>query len=214
MKQLIAISLVLIMVFNAAPAHSGPVDAAIEYLPLWLPGVIIIIAIYCAYYQHSQYSDTIRLLRNSMSQYPRLSKPFIKTIIDLGMSIDAIIPDLSIFESLDKQGIKAATKKVAVDIGLDTQGSDYGDCTPEEHRSLQNMVENACGSAFACSGNDSAAILNEKIGKISQCIDARKRIMEKCYKGRNDDKHKTHKQAIDERINSIRNCQQLLSKVK
>jgi len=77
-----------------------------------------------------------------------------------------------------------------------------GDCTPEQHRDLQDRVENACGAAGACSLLDSVATLNAKIGNISHCMTARSRINDTCFRGGNV----KHNQAIDERNNSLNRC--------
>lgn len=82
-----------------------------------------------------------------------------------------------------------------------------GNCTPEEHRQLQDGVENACGAAIACRGGDDIATLNRKIGMHSACIDARKRINDRCFGG-GDSGHQT---SVEERKGSIRNCQNLIS---
>jgi type VI secretion system secreted protein VgrG len=82
-----------------------------------------------------------------------------------------------------------------------------GNCTPEEHRDLQDRVENACGSAIACRGGDDIATLNRKIGAHSACIDARKRINDRCFGGGDEQ----HQRPIQERQGSIRRCQDLMT---
>jgi hypothetical protein len=80
-------------------------------------------------------------------------------------------------------------------------------CTPEQQRRYQENVENQCGAAAACHGTDSVDVLNQKIGQHSRCIDARRLINDVCYGGGD----KGHNDAIDQRVNAIRNCQRLLS---
>jgi len=82
-----------------------------------------------------------------------------------------------------------------------------GNCTPEEHRDLQNRVENACGAATACKGGDDLFTLNWKIGLQSACIDARRRINDRCFGGGDAG----HRLQIEQRKGSIRNCQNFIS---
>ena len=51
-----------------------------------------------------------------------------------------------------------------------------GNCTPDQHRRLQDAVDNRCGAALACNSTDTAEELSEKIGQHSRCIDARHTI--------------------------------------
>ena len=86
-------------------------------------------------------------------------------------------------------------------------GGPPGNCTPQEHRDLQDRVENAFGAAKRCSGLDSISTLDNKIGYQSFCIEARKRINNRCFDGGD----KGHKRAIKQRYNSIRKCQNFMT---
>ncbi len=82
-----------------------------------------------------------------------------------------------------------------------------GDCTPEEHRDLQDRVDNACGAAFKCKVDDDIPTLSSKIGEHSRCIDARNRINKRCFRGGNPG----HIDAVSQRLGAIRRCQRFIS---
>ena len=110
--------------------------------------------------------------------------------VPIGKTSDYLKPDIAKLLEQKRKDFCTEYSCSSVDVPLEKvvpgQGSALGatgNCTPEEHRSLQDRVENACGSASKCVGTDTAAILNMKIGRISQCIDARKAINNICYNG-------------------------------
>ena len=105
-------------------------------------------------------------------------------------------------------GVKEAAKR-AYRYCTSTTQEPRGDCGEDQHRDLQNRVENACGSATRCIGGDNASALNIKIGAHSQCIDARKRINNTCFRGGNP----THVQSVNERLGAIANCNSLLTQL-
>ena len=205
MKRLfIAILIFLIIAFKTDTSHAGPVEMVLDNFPLFMTGFIVIVAISCAYYQSPEYQRIIQRLRESISTYPTVGKTAAALVFEIATNIDDFIPALSIFETIDTAGIKSAAKKVRSDIGL----GNYGNCEPGEHRDLQDRVENACGSAYACLSTDSTSELNSKIGKLSKCINSRKIINDRCYNGGDDG----HKQAIKERLNAIQSCQRFLTR--
>ncbi len=77
-----------------------------------------------------------------------------------------------------------------------------GDCPPDQHRDLQNRVENACRSLPACRSGQSIDVLKATVKRHSACIDARTRIDSTCFKGGD----RGHRQQIQDRTNSIQNC--------
>lgn len=83
-------------------------------------------------------------------------------------------------------------------------GSDPGGCSPEQHRDLQDRVENACGAAKQCNGavDKRKEDINAKLADHYACIRARQRINNICYGGGN----KGHNDSIDERYRAIGNC--------
>lgn len=59
-----------------------------------------------------------------------------------------------------------------------------GDCTPGEHRSLQNEVDRACkGRSRRCRGTDNCTTLRQKIEANAECIRARSVINARCFRG-------------------------------
>ncbi len=62
--------------------------------------------------------------------------------------------------------------------------SPSGDCTPEQHRALQDEVNSACKSGKrACNLQQDCATLLENIGKNQRCADARAAVNNTCFKG-------------------------------
>jgi hypothetical protein len=58
-----------------------------------------------------------------------------------------------------------------------------GDCTPAEHRILQNEVDRACDRQTRCTQNDSCPDIWQKIGYNAECIRARAIINARCFRG-------------------------------
>ena len=87
-----------------------------------------------------------------------------------------------------------------------------GDCNDDAYEKLKNSYKSHCSRAAApaCKGGDTAEVLSQKIGGHSRCIDARRDIMNICFRGGDD----RHFPPIEERLNAITNCQDLLSKLR
>ena len=88
-----------------------------------------------------------------------------------------------------------------------------GDCTPERFRELQKEVDLACRQPMRCEeikpGEDKkeyCAKLLDNIGRFQRCINARKKIVEECFK-RNPDPD--HLRQIMEREKGLERCRQL-----
>jgi hypothetical protein len=59
-----------------------------------------------------------------------------------------------------------------------------GDCTKEEHRQLKRAVGEACKSTgMKCTEHDDCDTLWKKLIQGSECIAARQRIADKCFRG-------------------------------
>jgi hypothetical protein len=59
-----------------------------------------------------------------------------------------------------------------------------GDCTKEEHRELKRAVGEACKSVgMKCTEHDDCATLWKNLRQQSQCISARQRIADRCFRG-------------------------------
>lgn len=78
-----------------------------------------------------------------------------------------------------------------------------GDCTPGEHRSLQNEVDRACkGRSRRCRGTDNCATLRQKIEANAECIRARSVINAKCFRGGDVG----HTEAVMAAVGALNNC--------
>lgn len=211
MKRLFIITILsLSILFKPTLSYCGPVGMVLDNIELLLPGFGIIIAVSYAYYNNPEYQKIIKKLNNSLSKYPKMGKMAADFIFGMADSLDYIIPDIDLFKNIDVAGIKLAAKRVSNDISFDNSKNSIGNCDPNEHKDLQDRVENACGAAKRCEISDTIDVLNSKIGKISSCINSRRTINDRCYNG-GDIKHK---QSIDERINSINNCKEYISKIR
>ncbi len=77
-------------------------------------------------------------------------------------------------------------------------------CTPGEQMRLQQEVTLHCKTVpTKCFNTDSCPVLEGKMETINACISARTKINMKCFKGGDAG----HKQAIEEKINSLVKCQ-------
>ena len=63
-------------------------------------------------------------------------------------------------------------------------------------------MENACGAAARCVGGESPEVSQYKIARHYECLHARMRINDTCFRGGDDG----HRNAIVERRNAIKNC--------
>ncbi|BAM91986.1 exported hypothetical protein [Bradyrhizobium oligotrophicum S58] len=82
-----------------------------------------------------------------------------------------------------------------------------GDCTDDEHRRLQDDVKAKCGAATRCVGTDSVEVLYDKIDLHIECMDARKRINDACFRGGNPG----HVEEVRQRERAIDKCRSLLA---
>ena len=83
-----------------------------------------------------------------------------------------------------------------------------GDCTSGVHRRLQDEVDNKCKSGIGCKGTDTKETLREKIIKHQQCISARNKINNKCFRGGDD----THNIELEKHIRGLIRCYEFLKK--
>jgi putative RNase toxin 16 of polymorphic toxin system len=81
-----------------------------------------------------------------------------------------------------------------------------GDCTAEQHRTLQNAVDAACKISRRCDGTQDCATLQSNHGKNLACADARDTINITCFRGGNDG----HRQAADDARRAAARCSSLL----
>lgn len=86
--------------------------------------------------------------------------------------------------------------------------TDTGDCTAEQHRTLQDEVDQACKRPRACIGNMECPELRDNLRKNQECYNARKAINDTCYRGGDEG----HKQALAEAQNAINNCLDFITK--
>ncbi|WP_414639142.1 hypothetical protein [Archangium sp.] len=64
-----------------------------------------------------------------------------------------------------------------------------GDCTSEEHRQHQGAVDLECkGKKIKCNVTQSCDTLHDNFLQFQRCINARRAIMDKCFRG-GDGKH-------------------------
>ncbi len=78
-----------------------------------------------------------------------------------------------------------------------------GDCTPGEHRTLQDEVNRACkGSRRRCLSSDSCPTIWQKIESNSECIRARSVINARCFRGGDIG----HNQAVMAAVGALNNC--------
>ncbi len=81
-----------------------------------------------------------------------------------------------------------------------------GDCTWGQHRRLQDDVDQACkGPTRRCTQNDSLADVDRKIELNAQCIAARNRINNACFRGGDP----THQQAVAQEQRALQNCHEV-----
>jgi RHS repeat-associated protein len=86
--------------------------------------------------------------------------------------------------------------------------TDTGDCTPDQHRSLQDAVDAFCKRERSCNGLQSCSELFSNLAKSQQCLAARQTINNTCFGGGDAG----HKQAVEEAGNSIDKCYYFLQK--
>lgn len=78
-----------------------------------------------------------------------------------------------------------------------------GDCTPAEHRALQNEVNRACkGRSRRCLGTDDCATIWDKIEANAECIRARSVINARCFRGGDAG----HNEALVAAVGALNNC--------
>ena len=81
-----------------------------------------------------------------------------------------------------------------------------GDCTPEQHRSLQDAVDAACKIPRRCDGGQDCATLQSNHGKNLACAGARDTINVTCFRGGNPG----HRQAADDARRAAQRCSVLM----
>ena len=87
--------------------------------------------------------------------------------------------------------------------------ADIGDCTPEQHRSLQNAVDEICGSDRKCTPQElTCDDLKIRLDLNNRCAAARDEINNTCYKGGN----KGHRQAADQARRAAQKCADRMSR--
>ena len=80
-----------------------------------------------------------------------------------------------------------------------------GTCTPEQHAALEAAKTAACDDPLAklkCNGSQSCEEINQKIGAIGRCIDARMAVMEICFLGGDSG----HWRQIEAKLGQMNNC--------
>lgn len=78
-----------------------------------------------------------------------------------------------------------------------------GDCTPEQHRSLQNDVDTFCKTAKSCKKSDSLETLQQKTEIFRNCALARTKINKTCFRGGD----RGHQQAEENAYKAQANCE-------
>lgn len=85
--------------------------------------------------------------------------------------------------------------------------SSTGDCTDAQHQTLQDAVNKACKlESRACRSGQSCEELRANLKKNQICYDARKEVMDVCYRGGDPE----HQQALAETQNAINTCVDLI----
>ena len=79
-----------------------------------------------------------------------------------------------------------------------------GDCSTEQHRTLQNDVTDKCKSGKrTCKGVEDCTILLENTKKNWDCAMAREKVAVTCFRGGN----KGHRDAITDALTAAANCE-------
>lgn len=79
-----------------------------------------------------------------------------------------------------------------------------GDCRPDQLDGYQSMVNDRCRGLPGCRATgETWESINRKIGNFSRCIDARRVVNDRCFRGGDDG----HIEAIENVQRAIRNCQ-------
>jgi uncharacterized protein DUF4157/putative RNase toxin 16 of polymorphic toxin system len=76
-----------------------------------------------------------------------------------------------------------------------------GDCTPVEHRLLQNAVDATCDRPRRCTQNDCATVW-QRIEANAECVQARATINARCFRGGD----LGHTLALMQAVNALNNC--------
>lgn len=86
----------------------------------------------------------------------------------------------------------------------------YGDCTKEQHSRLNAAVSEACksGNLRKCVAADSCDALLRKVQNYASCLEARKAIMQICFRGGN----RNHWDAVEQYTNGLSTCTELVIK--
>jgi|GEM_PF-3821748 len=93
-------------------------------------------------------------------------------------------------------------------VGVCGGASRFGDCTPEQQRTLQPAVSLSCTTLRRCTGNDSCFSIGKKIIAGIGCINARRAINKICYGGGDPG----HNIAIAQAEAALRKCENLFHK--
>ncbi len=88
--------------------------------------------------------------------------------------------------------------------------ADTGDCTEDERDHLQAIVKNACEypPLARCTPDLGCDVLEDYTDRFQGCYDARKAIIDQCYKGIPDDRHQVELQSV---LNGLNRCKDFLN---
>lgn len=86
-------------------------------------------------------------------------------------------------------------------------GPPNGDCTPKQHRDLEDQKDRAEELAKSCHPKDSVRVLSMNSGNLAQLRFIRTQIMELCFRGGDQG----HQKAADQVQNRINTCNDILA---
>jgi hypothetical protein len=81
-----------------------------------------------------------------------------------------------------------------------------GDCTPEQHRALQDDVDAKCSVPRRCDRTQDCATLQSNYDKLLACASARDTINVTCFRGGNP----THREAADNERRGAQRCSMIM----
>jgi len=81
-----------------------------------------------------------------------------------------------------------------------------GDCTTEQHRTLQNAVDAACSVPRSCDASQSCATLQVNYDQLIACATARDTINSTCFRGGNTG----HREAARNERNGAQRCSAIM----
>ncbi len=87
--------------------------------------------------------------------------------------------------------------------------ADIGDCSPEQHRRLQNAVDEICGADRKCTPQElTCDDLRTRLDLNNRCAAARDEINNTCYRGGNEG----HRQAANQARRAAQKCMNRISR--